>query len=100
MIMEITPYLIGMFFAVIGALAYIVFWEEYVLKRALRHIVLAIIAGFVYTLMRESYGFPDFVVTIVVGWFSPDFIQSIAERFKPKPVEKGESSSPSKKVVK
>ncbi|MCP8308911.1 MAG: hypothetical protein H3Z54_09500 [archaeon] len=100
--MEIQFYLLGMFFGVIGALAYIFFWEEYVPRRALRHIVLAIIAGFVYTLMRESYGFPDFVVTIVVGWFAPDFIASIVERFKPKISEKGEgeSSSPSKKVVK
>ncbi|MCP8322233.1 MAG: hypothetical protein H3Z52_15045 [archaeon] len=82
--MEIQFYLLGLFFGVIGALAYIFFWEEYVPRRALRHIVLAIIAGFVYTLMRESYGFPDFVVTIVVGWWAPDIISSIAERLKPK----------------
>jgi len=83
----LEPYLAGVVASLLGAIGYIFFWEEYKLKKAIRHLVLAVVAGIIYTGLRQSYGFPDFVVTVVVGWWAPDFIASIATRLKPKPVK-------------
>jgi len=71
-------------FALIGAIGYIFFWRIKEIYEAGRHMVLAIVAGIIYALLRTEYGFPNLLVTIIVGWFAPDFIESIIERVKPK----------------
>jgi len=83
----LEPYLAGVVASLLGAIGYIFFWEEYKPRTAVRHLVLAVVAGIIYTSLRHTYGFPDFVVTVVVGWWAPDFIAGIATRLKPKPLE-------------
>jgi len=80
---DLIGLLIGMLLAAGGAAGYIVFWEEYDRKKAGRHLVLAGIGGIIYTILRQEYGYPDLIMTIVVGWWAPDFVQSIMERLRP-----------------
>jgi len=70
--------------AVVGGIAYIYFRN--IKKRAtiIRHIILSAIAGYIYYIAYRNYSLPDSLVAVVIGWFAPDFIASIMEKYKPK----------------
>jgi hypothetical protein len=71
--------------AVLGGMGYVFFWRLYEnVKEAARHLVLAAIAGVIYAILRSEHGFPDLIVTMIVGWWAPDFLSGLAERMKPK----------------
>jgi len=70
--------------ALIGAVAYIYFYSIYDKKQAVRQLILAGIAGYIYFIGHSEYNFPNTLVTIVVGWFAPDFIEGIITKYKEK----------------
>lgn len=80
---DIHNLFLGSVFGLIGGIAYIFFWRVKETYEAVRHVVLAGIAGIIYTLLRSEYGFPDLIVTVIVGWFGPDFVSGITHRFRP-----------------
>jgi len=40
------------------------------------------ISGFIYSLLHSEHNFPNSVMAVVVGYFGPDLIEAILERFK------------------
>lgn len=70
----------GALMGLLGAGAYIAFWRLYEKpKEAVRHLILGVVAGFIYTIARLEHGLPDLILTFVVGWWAPDFLSGIAE---------------------
>jgi len=70
--------------AVAGAVGYIFFWKIEDQKEIRRHLVLAVVAGYVYSILYSAFSFPNAIMSIVVGWFAPDFVSGIMERRRPK----------------
>ncbi|MDH5440452.1 MAG: hypothetical protein OEY31_07595 [Candidatus Bathyarchaeota archaeon] len=68
--------------ALIGSVGFIYFYSITDKKQIIRHLILAVIAAYVYFLLHTDYNFPNAVMTIIVGWFAPDFIQSIMEKYR------------------
>jgi len=70
--------------AVIGGVAYVFFHSIGDRNLIIRHLILAGIAGYVYWNLYSNYNLPNAFVSLIVGWFAPDFIQAIMEKYKPK----------------
>jgi len=74
------------FTAILGGLAYIFLWaktwDDLKDFENLRHVVLSAIAGYIYYFLHSDYNFPNSVIVFVVGYFAPDFLQGILERFR------------------
>jgi len=79
------PYFMLMGF--LGALLYVLIWAKRAsdLKsfEALRHIVIGVIVGYIYSVLHSNYDFPNAIMSLVAGYFGVDFIQALVERFKP-----------------
>jgi hypothetical protein len=73
--------LISVALGVLGALTYIIVWaerrEDLRLEEVIRTLALGAIAGLIYFILREDYGFPDRLMTIVSGYFARDFIPAV-----------------------
>ena len=70
--------------SILGGCAYILFWKITDKYEIARHLGLAFIAGIVYSILHSDYNFPNAIMGFVVGWFAPDFLQSLVERWKEK----------------
>jgi len=70
--------------AIIGAIAYIFFWSIKDRNVIIRQLVLAGIAGYIYWYMYNTYTIPNSLISVVIGWFAPDFIEAVMEKYKPK----------------
>jgi len=68
--------------SILGGCAYILFWKITDKYEVARHLGLASIAGIVYSILHSDYNFPNAVMGFVVGWFAPDFLESLVERWK------------------
>ena len=58
-------------------------WEELTKFENVRTILLGIIVGFLYGVLRVEHGFPDSVMSFVVGYTAKDFLDWLVEKFKP-----------------
>lgn len=70
--------------ALMGALAYIYFYSVTDKKLRERHLVLSVIAGFIYYILYSEHNFPNTIMCIVTGWFAPDFVEGIMKKYKEK----------------
>jgi len=66
----------------LGGLGYIVFYSVTQRWKIFRHLFLAGMSGYVYFFLHSEYAFPDTVMAIVVGWFAPDFIQAVMNKYR------------------
>ena len=66
----------------LGGLGYVVFYSVTEKYKILRHLFLAGLSGYIYFFLHTEYAFPDTVMAIVVGWFAPDFIQAIMDKYR------------------
>jgi len=46
--------------------------------------VLGSVAGLLYYFLHTEYNFPNFIMSLVSGYFGKDFVQGIMEKFKKK----------------
>ena len=84
---DINTVLLCLFFigsALIGGAGYVFFYSVTDKKVALRHLVLSMIAGYIYYILYSQHSFPNTIMAIVVGWFAPDFIEGIMKKYKEK----------------
>ena len=95
MMLELLPaFALFIVNALIGAVGFIYFYSITDKRQIIRHLILAVIAGYVYFLLHTDYNFPNAVMTIIVGWFAPDFIQGIMEKYRK--VKEGKDEQPKK----
>jgi len=74
-VIELIQYLIN---ALIGGVAYILMWKCFDKGEMIRHIGLALAAGYAYYHAVQSYHFPDSFMAIVVGYFADDFFEGLS----------------------
>lgn len=74
------------FLGLVGALLYILVWStewrDLYSYESFRHMAIGFISGFIYSLLHSEHNFPNSVMSVVVGYFGPDLIEAILERFK------------------
>jgi len=66
----------------LGGLGYVVFYSVTEKHKIFRHLFLAGMSGYIYFFLHSEYAFPDTVMAIVVGWFAPDFIQAVMDKYR------------------
>jgi len=84
--MSLDPHFIAM--GIIGAVLYVLIWsrswQDLKQYEVVRHLAVGAIVGYVYGILHSDYNFPNAIMSIVAGYFGPDFIQALMERLKPK----------------
>jgi hypothetical protein len=70
----------------LGAFLYVLMWakkpENLYSFEAVRHLVVGVIVGYIYSILYSEYSFPNAIMSLVAGWMGVDFIESLVERFK------------------
>ena len=87
-----------MLMGMLGGVLYVLVWaksvDDIVCFESIRHVLIAMIVGFIYMILHTEYGFQDSIMTIIAGYFGDDFIQALVERFmenlKPEKTEETE----------
>jgi uncharacterized membrane protein YeaQ/YmgE (transglycosylase-associated protein family) len=83
--MILDPHFILM--GIIGAVLYVLIWsrnwEDLKQYEVVRHIAVGAIVGYVYGILHSDYNFPNAIMSIVAGYFGPDFIEGLMERLRP-----------------
>lgn len=64
-----------------NVLMWIKSWQELTDFEATKTIALGFVVGILYYLLRVEHGFPDSIMSFVVGYASNDFLSWIIEKF-------------------
>jgi uncharacterized membrane protein YeaQ/YmgE (transglycosylase-associated protein family) len=71
----------------LGALLYVLVWSRKIedLKdyNNMRHLIIGLIVGYIYSILHSDYNFPNGIMSLVAGYMGPDFIQALIEKLKP-----------------
>jgi len=74
------------FMGLLGSILYIFIWSKSFdqLKsfESVRHLVVGVIVGYLYSILHSDYNFPNAVMSCVAGYFGVDFVQGLFERLK------------------
>lgn len=74
------------FMGLLGAVLYIFIWsrsfEELKSFQSVKHLVVGVIVGYLYSVLHSDYNFPNAIMSVVAGYFGVDFIQGLFERLK------------------
>ena len=77
------------FMGFLGGIAYVLIhakkWRDLSRFQAFRRYVLGAITGFLYWNLYSTWSWPDIVMSFVTGYMGTSFIETLIERFKPKP---------------
>jgi hypothetical protein len=75
------------FMGFLGALLYILIWskkaEDLKAYDNIRHLVIGLIVGYIYSILHSDYNFPNGIMALVAGYMGPDFVQALIEKLKP-----------------
>jgi len=53
-------------------------WEK---RAVIQHTIVSMICGYIYYILHQEYNLPNSVATIVAGYFSVDFIQTLMDKY-------------------
>ncbi len=74
--------------AFIGAVLYVLVWaktsKDLTTFESIRHLIISIPIGYIYSILVANYNFPDLIMCTVAGYMGVDFVQGLIEKFKPK----------------
>jgi hypothetical protein len=72
----------------LGALLYVLVWSSSLKDlwsySSLRHLLVGLIVGYIYSVLHSEYSFPNSVMAAVAGYMGPDFAAGLIEKLKPK----------------
>jgi uncharacterized membrane protein YeaQ/YmgE (transglycosylase-associated protein family) len=80
------------FMGLLGALLYILMWsrkaEDLTQYDSIRHLIIGLIVGYIYSILHTDYNFPNGIMALVAGYMGPDFVQAVIEKLKQAAEEK------------
>jgi len=72
------------FHGFLGGLLWLLIYWRWNKRAVVQHTIVSAIAGYLYWLLHSEYNFPNAIMTIVVGYFSVDFVKQIMRFFAKK----------------
>jgi len=73
--------------AFLGAVVYVLLeakkWRDLMRFKSVRHIIIGIVVGYVYSILYTEYNYPNLIMCFVCGFFGTSFIESVVRRFRP-----------------
>jgi hypothetical protein len=74
--------------SLLGAVLYVLVWakswQDLKTFESIRHLIISIPIGYIYSILVSNYSFPDLIMCMIAGYTGVDFIQALIERFKQK----------------
>jgi len=64
----------------IGGVLWLMIHWTWDVKNVTQHTIVSAISGYIYWILHYEYNFPNAFLTIVVGYFSTDFIKNLFEK--------------------
>lgn len=57
-------------------------FEELKRFESVRHVVVGVVVGYIYSILHSDYNFPNAIMSVVAGYFGVDFVQGLFERLR------------------
>jgi len=86
--MVILQILHFIFMSFLGAFLYVLVWaknwNDIKTFESVRHLIISIPIGYIYSILVANYNFPDLIMCTVAGYMGVDFVQALIDKFKQK----------------